>query len=217
MKLGLILHCLTIALVSTAAATAHAATIWDEASNGDLSNDGLSPTPLVISLGSNRVLGSTGNSGQGTDRDYFVLTVPAGAALTQILLLPNTSVSGSVSFIGMQAGPQLTVTPTGGGVEHLLALGHYGNDQIGSDLLPSIKLGSPGPLPSGTYSVWIQDTGGPAFYGLDFVTSSVASAQAPALPKWGLVLLGLLLASIYWFEASRLARWRALHTSAPLR
>src|SRR5882724_1688564 len=124
MKPGLILSCLAAVLASVAVAGgAHAATIWDEASNGDLSNDGLSPTPLVMSVGSNRVLGTTGNSGQGTDRDYFKFTVPVGAKLTSIVLLPNTAISGSVSFIGIQAGPQLTVTPTGGGVESLIALG----------------------------------------------------------------------------------------------
>lgn len=133
--------------------------------------------------------------------------MPAGAALTAIQLLPNTSVSGSVSFIGIQPGPQLTVTPTGGGVELLVALGHYGNDQVGTDLLPTLKVGAPGPLPSGTYSVWVQDTGGPATYGFDFVTSSVApTVQAPALPSWGPILLGMLLASIYWSRAARFRR-----------
>jgi hypothetical protein len=186
-------------------ATAHAATVWDEAANGDLSNDGLAPTPLVAGVGSNVILGATGNSGQGVDRDYFKFTVPAGAALTQIILLPNTSVSGSVSFIGMQPGPELTVTPSGGGVERLLALGHYGNDQTGTDLLPAIKIGSPGPLPSGTYSVWIQDTGGPASYGFDFVMTSLAPpAPAPALRDWGALLLGLLLPISYVHEAVRL-------------
>ena len=206
MKLGLILSCFAI-FGAMGVATAHAATIWDEAVSGDLSNDGLSPTPLAMGIGSNQVVGTTGNSGQGTDRDYFKFTVPAGAALTKILLLPNTAVSGSVSFMGVQPGPQLTVTPSGGGAELLICLGHYGGDQIGTDLLPSIKVGTPGPLPSGTYSVWVQDTGGPASYGFDFVTASVVgSANAPALPIWGVVLLGGLLALIYSCRASLLGQ-----------
>lgn len=210
MKLRLVLPCLTIAMLGLSVATAHAATRWDEASNGDLSNHGLSPTPLTVAVGSNQVLGTTGSGSQGVDRDYFSFTVPAGAALTSIVLLPNTAISGSVSFIGIQPGPQLTVTPSGGGVEQLVGLGHYANDQIGSDLLPAIEVGPVGPLPAGTYSIWVQDTGGPASYGFDFVISSVAvSAQAPAVPGWGLLLLGLLLALIYGQQAVRLDPTRA--------
>ena len=201
MELGLGLKYLAIAWVSLfglVSATAHAATVWDEASNGDFSNDGLTPTPLVSAVGSNVILGATGNSGQGVDRDYFKFTVPTGAALTSIFLLPNTSVSGSVSFIGVQPGPELTVTPSGVGVERLLALGHYGSDQIGTDLLPAIEIGSTRPLPSGTYSVWVQDTGGPASYGFDFVMRSLPpAAPVPAVSEWGVLLLGLLLPLIY--------------------
>jgi hypothetical protein len=151
-------------------------------------------------MGANRILGSTGNGGQGVDRDYFRIIVPAGAALTSIMLLDNTSVSGGVSYIGIQAGPQVTVTTTGGGAENLIGSGHYGNDQIGADLLPSIKLGPPGPYAAGTYSVWVQDTGGPATYGFDFVIGPAAggNARVPALPGWGMVLLAALLATAFW-------------------
>jgi hypothetical protein len=212
MRRSSILKCTAFILVSLGAATAQAAIVWDEASNGDFSNDGLAPTAVTIGIGSNRVLGTTGNSGQGTDRDYFKLTVPTGAVLSAITLLPNTSVSGSVSFIGIQPGPQLTVTPTGGGVEKLIALGHYGSDQIGTDLLPSLEVSTKGPLPAGTYSVWVQDTGGPASYGFDFATSAVApppAAPAPALPNWAVALLGTLLALVYWRRPGVVALRRA--------
>lgn len=201
MKLSIVWQCLAISALSMGVRTAHAATVWDEAPNGDLSNDGLSPTPLVVHSGSNLVLGLTGSGAQGVDRDYFKLTVPVGSKLTAIRLLPSTSVSGGVSFIGMQAGPQLTVTPSGGGAEQLVAQGHYGNDQIDTDLLPNIKLGPPGPLPSGTYSVWVQDTGGPASYGFDFVISTPASA--PSLSGWGLAFLSVLLGLVSWFKIAR--------------
>jgi len=209
MKPSVISKCLAMSVLSMGVATAHAATVWDETSNGDLSNNGLSPTLVVVSPGSNLVLGLTGDSGQGVDRDYFKIIVPAGSTLTSIELLANTAVSVGVSFIGMQAGPQLTVTPSGGGAEQLLASGHYGNDQIGTDLLPAIELGPAGPLPNGTYSVWVQDTGGPASYGFDFVLSAVAApAAAPSLPGWGLIVLGATLGLITW---QKLARSRGLH------
>ena len=206
MKLRLFSSSLATAVLLMGAATAHAAVVWDEAANGDLANDGLAPTPLVVTVGSNQILGSTGNAGQGVDRDYFKLSVPAGAALTQITLLPNTAVSGGVSFIAIEPGPQLTVTPSGGGVERLIALGHYGSDQVGTDLLPVIEVGATGSLASGTYSVWVQDTGGPASYGFDFVISGLAaSAPVPTLPSWGLPLLALLLALICWRRLAQLA------------
>jgi hypothetical protein len=210
MKISIALRGLAVSVLGLGLSTAHAATIWDEAQNGDLSNDGLSPTALIVSNGSNQVLGTTGTTSNGIDRDYFKFTVPAGATLSAIQLLGNTAVSGSVSFIALQGGPQLTVTPTGGGVEQLLALGHYGNDQIGTDLLPTIKLGPPGPLPSGTYSVWVQDTGGPASYGFDFVISPPAAAKVPSLPGRGLLVLGVLLGLVFWFESSRASPLRRL-------
>jgi|GEM_PF-1088933 len=203
MRISIVLQCLVASVFSLGVATAHAATSWDEGQSGDLSNDGLSPTALVMGIGSNLVLGTTGATGSGIDRDYFKFTVPAGATLTAITLLGNTAVAGNVSFIALQGGTQLTVTPTGGGVEQLLALGHYGNDQVGSNLLPAIKLGAPGPLPSGTYSVWVQETGGRADYGFDFVLSAPTPAAVPSLPGRGWLLLGFLLAIIAWFQAAR--------------
>jgi hypothetical protein len=35
------------------------------------------------------------------------------------------------------------------------------------------------------------------------------SAQVPTLPEWGLILLGMLLAFIYWCQAVRQVRRRA--------
>jgi hypothetical protein len=173
---------------------AFAATEWNEATAGDLSNDGLVPTPLTMAVGSNRVRGTTGNAGAGVDRDYFKFTVPPGAALSALQLLDDTNVSGGVSFIGLQAGPQVTVTPSGAGAENLIAFGHYGNDQIGGDLLPVIRVGTPIALPAGTYAVWVQDTGGPASYGFDFViTSTGGGPRVPAASTWALGVLALLL------------------------
>lgn len=180
-----------LAVMSFSAAAASAATVWDEASAGDFSANGLAPTPVVMALGSNTVVGSVGDSGNGIDRDYFRFTVPDGAALNSILLLPNTTVSGGASFIAIQAGPQLTVSPTGVGVANLLGFAHYANDQIGTDLLPTLALNFTGALPSGVYSVWVQETGGPAAYGLNFGIAAVPEPGAAALLLAGLLGLSI--------------------------
>lgn len=171
------------------------AVVWDEANNGDLSNDGLNPTTVGVSLGSNIVNGSTGNPGTGVDRDYFRFTIPVGAALTSITIQPNTTVSGSSSFIGLQAGPQLTVTPSGVGVENLIGFSHYGNADVGVNLLPLLAASFISGLPSGTYSLWLQETGGPVDYGIDFGVTAVPLPAAAWLLMPG--LLGL------WTRARR--------------
>lgn len=161
--------------------TAHADTIYNEASSGDFSNNGLTPTLLSIGAGSNVVLGTTGDSGQGVDRDYFSFTVPTGYVLSSVTLLSNTTISGGSSFIGLQAGPQLTVAPTGAGAENLLGFAHYNSGQIGLDLMSLLAPGFPNGAPAGTYSAWVQELGGPVEYGFDFKVTPVPLPGAAIL------------------------------------
>jgi len=187
--MNLALKLLAATAFSGFAVAADASTLWDESLDGDLSNDGFSPTQLVAALGSNVVLGIAGTPvGSDIDRDYFRFTVPDGARLSSIMLLGNTAVAGGVSFIGIQPGPQLTVSPTGAGASSLIAFGHYGNAEIGTNLLPSLLV-TPNPtssLPSGIYSIWVQDTGGAAPYGFDFQIAPVPLPGAALLLLSGL-------------------------------
>jgi hypothetical protein len=192
---------------------AQASTAWDESLNGDLSNDRLAPTAVTMTVGSNIVLGTTGNPGTGVDRDYFKITVPPGAVLSGITLLGNTTVSGGASFFAIEAGPQILCTPSGAGVENLLGFTHYGNGDVGSDILPnSLFLPAKPPLAAGTYSVWVQDTGGPATYGFDFVITSAGSASGDTdapLPLWANLLLGAALLTAIWRAQSGALRTKA--------
>ncbi len=187
MKLAFAARILAAAVASSLVVAAQAATVWDESVSGDLSSNGLAPTPLSFSFGPNTILGTTGDSGQGTDRDYFTFSIGANQSLTAITVLGNTAVSGGFSFMGIQSGPQLTVPPSGaGGTNILIGYAHYADSDIGTSILPII---TPGNLGSGTYSVWVQDTNGPASYGFDFVISAVPEPGAPTLLLVGALAL----------------------------
>lgn len=177
------------------ASAAHGATIYDESISGDLSNSGLAPTLLTVSLGSNELFGTTGkNATTGIiDRDYFTFTVPQGLELTAITLLPGTETLGTLgaSFIGIESGPQVTVSTAATDATGLLGWYHYTTGDIGVDILPLMGtsgLGSTGftaPLPAGTYSFWVQEASvGTVAYGLDFTI-------APEPASWTMLLTGL--------------------------
>ena len=176
-------------------AAVHASVIYDESVSGDLSNDGLTPTLLTVSLGSNQVFGTTGKSTE-IDRDYFTFTVPAGLVLSAITLLPGTQTLGTLgdSFIGVEAGSQVTLGTSPTDATGLLGWFHYDLGDIGTDILPSMGssgFGSTGftpPLPSGTYSFWVQEaSAGSVQYGLDFTVAT------PEPGSWTMLLAGLAL------------------------
>jgi hypothetical protein len=174
------------ALLLAASAPTHALMAWDEATQGDLSSDGLAPTVLTIGEGINTVLGSVGSSGAGVDRDYFSFSVSAGWQLSAMILRPETGVSGSASFLAIQAGPQVTVSPTGAGAAALLGYVLYSPDQIGNNLLQDMALPG-GVLGSGTYSVWVQELGGLSPYGLDLIAAEVPEPGSAALLLAGML------------------------------
>ncbi len=166
---------------------AHAATAWDEAASGDLSSSGLAPTPLSFASGANTVSGTIGSS----DSDYFSFEVPAGMALSAVIMNPGTSVSGGASFFAIQAGPQVTYPVGGAGA--LLAYNHYDPSLTGTNILVGYLLppSSPGLL-AGTYSIWLNETGGDVPYSFDFVlTTAVPEPAASALLAAGLLIIGL--------------------------
>jgi hypothetical protein len=186
-------------LVLAAPAAANAQTAYDEAVSGDLSNLGSSPTAISLGLGSNLVLGTTGRSGGVIDRDYFTFTLPAGWQLDTITVLPGTQALGisQLSFIGVQAGTQVTVNPTGNSPAGLLGYWHFGENDIGFDILGVMgvapgALGFQGALPAGSYAFWVQDSAtGVASYRLDFGVSAVPEPAALWLLSAGLGALGL--------------------------
>ena len=172
------------------------ATIYDESTMGDLSNNGLSPTFLNFSPGSNTVRGTTG---QGTivDRDYLTFLVPQGFAVISLIELANTTVGAAVSFIGIEQGNALTVPTNAQTAAGLVGWTHYGATTTDTDLLPAMSLSSlgssgfSGPLGPGTYSVWIQDGNVGTFsYGFDFRLAAVPEPGTLGMVLGALALIG---------------------------
>jgi MYXO-CTERM domain-containing protein len=181
--------------------SALAATAWDESVSGDLANLGTSATAVSFGLGSNVMIGTTGRGTDGVvDRDYFTFTLPEGWQLDAVTMLPGTTFLGpsSLGFIGVQAGTQVTVNPTGGSAAGLLGWWHYNENDMGTDILPSIGAGPGatgfvGALPAGSYAFWIQETAtGSAAYHFDFSVSQVPETATTLMWLAGLAGLGLL-------------------------
>jgi hypothetical protein len=133
--------------------------MWDESVNGDLSNDRLAPSLLLLQAGSNIVLGGFG----APDLDYITLVVPAGHVLASIVTGTHDNVGLSNSFLGVQQGSVMTVPPSAANAAGLLGWAHF-RGQSGVDLLPTMatpRFGSTGftpPLPSAAYTFWINET-----------------------------------------------------------
>jgi len=186
---------LTAALVSLfQVQRAGAAILYAEGVSGDLSNNRLLPTQLVLSTGVNSILATSA----GSDREYFTLVLPINLLLTQLILASYDSFDDT-SFIGVQAGTTFTVAPTTLNAAGLLGWTHFGPNTVateGTDILDNIGAGGFGatnfapPLPSGSYTFWVQQASSSlTSYQLDFVVTSV-----PEPSTWALLAVGLLAA-----------------------
>jgi hypothetical protein len=178
--------------------SAFGGTLWNSAVDGPLSTSGLAPTALgPLTVGSNDVFATTGSSPTGVvDLNYFVITVPTGFALGSITELPGTEVGGSLSFIGVEAGPQVTVSPNATSAAGLLGWWHYGPADINTNILPLMGIPSDGssgftpPLGPGQYSFWVQELS-PGTFPFAFDFGLVSTASVPEPETFTISLIGL--------------------------
>lgn len=175
--------CSIILFCSMIVVSAHAATAYDEAVNGDLSNDNLSPTSISLGVGENLILGSTVHE-PSLDRDFFTIAIGAGHALNAVVLSSYTN-TDDLSFIGYKVGGQFAGLGFSG-VDGWGLIGDPPGPSVGDDVLSFLAGGPVGP---GVYSFWLQETTGSTTYTLDY---QVAAVPLPAaLPLFVSGLLGL--------------------------
>jgi hypothetical protein len=172
------------------AAAAHADTLWDEGSNGDLSEDRFNPTPMFLPEGLWSLYAFSGTYGENMDiwdREYFTVTMPPGTELSQLILMDYFGDDGA-AFIGIQTGPIITVDPANASPTDLLGWALFGIwvEGIGVDYLPIIgrdgsgAIGFDPPLPAGQYTFWIQQMGPFCNYQWDFIVTPEPASLALA-------------------------------------
>ena len=132
--------------------------LFDEADDGEISDDPSNPLPLQLTNSDNRIRASVIVG----DLDYVTVNVPAGQVLSSITLEDYVS-SNSTSFIGIQAGTVFTEPATDTTVGNLLGYAHFGTSMIGTNILPEVStgagaLGFSPPLTAGDYTFWMQET-----------------------------------------------------------
>lgn len=182
---------LSAPLVAAGALTADAAS-HIESLHGDVSDDRLDPSVLVLDPGTNLVAGAFGDG----DLDYIAVSVPTGYTLSSLILNPGTLTGSQFSFIAMQAGPTMTVAPSTA-PSGLLGWTHFGGIDIGTDLLDDLGTGLGasgfvGPLEAGDYTLWIQELDAGPDLGYDFTLNITAVPLPGAGWLLGSGLLGLL-------------------------
>lgn len=185
----------------------HAAN-FDEGVSGDISNDRLAPTAVALTLGSNLVQGTFGQSPVPNvrDLDYFTVTVPAGHQLDAVILT-NLVAGGANAFLAVQAGPVMTMPSNSVDPSPLLGWTHTYTNQVGTNLLAAMAIS--GPLAAGSYTFWSQETDTSAAwsYGYNFQVFLVpiSAPAAVPLPSWALaaMVVGFMIAGILAAHALR--------------
>ncbi|QDP02292.1 hypothetical protein [Thalassotalea sp. PS06] len=163
---------------------AQAGIIWDESVDGDLSDDFMNPTQLVLQAGDNLLLSQVGNI--TTDySDYFSLSLSADLTLSQIVVIayaPGNN-NSSTAFDACNAGVDCSAFP--------LQIYDVTLATVGMDLFP--VLGLPALFRLG-------ESAGPASLEINFIVDRLQEPRDVPLP--GTILL--ILSGMVGFMAKRL-------------
>ena len=178
-------YVLSVVLSGFVATSLSADLIWDEAIDGDISNNYLSPDQMFVTAGDNTVKFVTVGA---EDKEYFTFNIAAGYELSAIIVNDfQTSPKGNLAFFGVAAGTAFPTSPDTPNPSELLGYTLFGTKSIGSDILEDMgqgggSIGFEGPLAAGDYTFWAQETfSTDDVWDLNFVISEVPSPGALAL------------------------------------
>lgn len=166
--------------------------VYHEATGGDLSNNQLQPTPILLPAGQGSIVATMNTD---TDQqDWFAVTIPEGFALTAIVLGDYDS-SDPVAFLGFRQGSEFRGVYTEASSYNGYV--HMGAESRFTDLLPLManQVTSPGtlgftiPLAAGTYTFLAQQTGADTLYQLDFEVTAVPGAWGAGALVGGLAMV----------------------------
>ena len=107
----------TIALSLALMGSSFGVTIFDELTDGELSNSGLAPTSVTLMLGANTIIGEIGNNGQtgatdGTDGDFFTFSILDGFVVESFSI--TRAGANFQSFVGYNDAATITETSVAG-------------------------------------------------------------------------------------------------------
>ena len=190
-------YLILILLIGTSTATL--GVNYDETMDGDLSDDRDNPTILFLDSGDNMVSGTMGPI--PGDVDFLTVNVAAGFQLDALFLDAFSGDADDVlSFLGMQMGTSWT-EGIGGAIDpaNLIGWSHFSRVQVGTDILDDIGNGEDAegftpPLPSGDYTMLLQEIGDPLSYTLNFAVSPVSVAvpeHASTLPLLAMSMIAM--------------------------
>ena len=162
--------------------------LHNEALDGDLGGDHLSPTTLSLSQGQSLLDYAVGEF----DADLLTLHIPLGLQLDALILRNYQSAdAGNVSFIGFQSNRATLSGFPFGAFTDPINYSLYGSLNLNENLLPRMLQlgGSPaGPLSAGNYAFWMNET----TVSSNAVFEFQASEAIPEPSGWLLVRRGAL-------------------------
>ena len=192
---------LVLAVTFAVFTQAQAAVLWDESVSGDLTNNQAAPNTFTLSVGTNAIIGSLRTSSAADNQDWVALTVPVGLQLSAVVLAAYTSTDAQ-GFTGVQSGTNFVGSVNS--PASYLGYAHFGTgpQNVGLDILPmmgdtNLAAGAQGflpPLPSGTYTFLIQQTGtSQTGYQFDYVVTPIPEPSALLLVGLGVAIAFLLI------------------------
>ena len=180
MRCAAVVRSCAAATLAVSFSAASADVVWDEAIDGDLSDDYLAPTFIDVSEGSINVIFTTDQDGD--DDDIFTFTIAEGYELVGFVLDDFvTDDPFNLAFISIMPGNQMPFDPATPATEELLGYTLFNMSAVGNDLFLEMgaafgTIGYDGPLGAGDYTVWAQETS-PS---VDDWNINIVVAQVPA-------------------------------------